>query len=181
MTRYRNSRYLIWNFAAYLTISTVITSTKDCALAQITSDSIIEFESPVVASNTVIHSVPTNQFNDKAIQDVPNFFHNFQECGGSIVRKGSKFVVTGRGGLPPTPAEATRSDRALVDLGKPIQTEATPANVVPPRNQIPPQSTPIVEAQGWVLGSKGEVFLTASAPNVTLSTPWMKSHSCHQK
>lgn len=180
MTRYMNSRYLIWNFASYLTISLVIISIEDCALGQITSDSIIEIESPVVASNTTIISVPTNRFNDRAIQDVPNFLHNFQQCGGIVVRKGSKFVVTGRGGLPPNPAEATRSDLALVDLGKPIHIEATPAKSVLPRNQIPSQSTSLVEAQGWVIDLQGKVILTASAPNITPSTPWMKPYSCRQ-
>lgn len=167
MTQPRNSRYLIWNLASYLTISTVIISTKDCALAQVTS-------------NTVINSVPINQFNDVEIQDVTNLFQVFQECGGSIVRKGSKFVVTGRGGLPPTPTEATRSDLALPDLGKLTQTEATPAKVVAPHNQIPPQSSSLIEAQGWVISSQGGVILTASASNFTPSTFWMKSHSCRE-
>ncbi|KJH71784.1 two-partner secretion domain-containing protein [Aliterella atlantica] len=98
---------------------------------------------------------------------------------GSIARRGSEFVVTGRGGLPPTPKEAFRGDVALVDLGKPIQTETTQAQVVAPTNQKPLESTPLVEAQGWVIGSEGEVMLTASASNVTPSIPWMQSNSCH--
>ncbi len=99
---------------------------------------------------------------------------------GSIARRGSEFVITGRGGLPPTPTEAFRGDVALVDLGKPIQAEATQAKVVAPtNNQNHPESTELVEAQGWVIGSDGEVILTASAPNVTPSIPWMKSNSCH--
>jgi len=99
----------------------------------------------------------------------------------SIARKGSEFVITGRGGLPPTPTEAFRGDVALVDLGKPIEAEATQAKVVAPtnNNQNHPESTELVEAQGWVIGSDGEVTLTASAPNVTPSIPWMKSNSCH--
>jgi filamentous hemagglutinin family protein len=98
--------------------------------------------------------------------------------GGSIARN-SKFVVTGRGGLPPTPKEAFRGDVALADLGKPIETKTTQAKAIAPTNQKPPESTPLVEAQGWVIGSEGEVILTASAPNVTPSVPWMKSSSCH--
>ena len=99
--------------------------------------------------------------------------------GGGSVARNSKFVVTGRGGLPPTPKEAFRGDVALADLGKPIETETTQAKVVAPTNQKPPELTPLVEAQGWVIGSKGEVILTASAPNVSPSIPWMKSSSCH--
>lgn len=99
--------------------------------------------------------------------------------GAGIARRNSEFVVTGRGGLPPNPKEASRGDIALADLGKPIQTEATQAKVVAPTNQKLPESTPLVEAQGWVIGSKGEVILTASAPDVTPSIPWRKSNSCH--
>lgn len=99
--------------------------------------------------------------------------------GGGSVARASKFVVTGRGGLPPTPTEAFRGDVALADLGKPIQSEATQAKVLAPTNQNSPESTPLVEAQGWVLNPQGEVMLTASAPNVTPSIPWMKSNSCH--
>ncbi len=99
--------------------------------------------------------------------------------GGGSMARGSKFVVTGRGGLPPTPKEAFRGDIALADLGKPVEIETTQAKVVALTNQKLPESTPLVEAQGWVIGSKGEVILTASAPNVTPSVPWMKSNSCH--
>lgn len=99
--------------------------------------------------------------------------------GGGSVARASKFVVTGRGGLPPTPTEAFRGDVALADLGKPLQSEANQAKVVAPTNQNSPESTPLVEAQGWVLNPQGEVMLTASAPNVTPSIPWMKSSSCH--
>ncbi len=98
---------------------------------------------------------------------------------GSIARRSSEFVITGRGGLPPTPKEASRSDFAVADLGKPVEAEATQAKVVAPTNQKHLESTPLVEAQGWVIGSKGEVILTASVPNVTPSIPWMKSNSCH--
>ncbi len=100
---------------------------------------------------------------------------------GSMARKGSEFVITGRGGLPPTPKEAFRGDVALVDLGKPIQAEAIQAKVVAPtnNNENHPESTELVEAQGWIIGFDGEVILTASASKVTPSIPWMKSNSCH--
>ncbi|WP_009632125.1 filamentous hemagglutinin N-terminal domain-containing protein [Synechocystis sp. PCC 7509] len=100
-----------------------------------------------------------------------------QGCSSSVVR-GSKFVVTGRGGLPPNPQEAFRSDMALADLGKPEREVAPQVKVVAPTNQNL-DKMPLVEAQGWVISDKGEVILTASASNVTPSIPWMKSNSCH--
>ncbi len=102
-----------------------------------------------------------------------------QGCSSGSVARNSKFVVTGRGGLPPTPKEAFRGDVALADLGNPVEIEAAQAKVVAPTNQKLPELTPLVEAQGWVIGSKGEVILTGFAPNVTPSVPWMKSNSCH--
>lgn len=41
--------------------------------------------------------------------------------GGTVARGASKFVATGRGGLPPTPTEALRSDSVLADLGTLIE------------------------------------------------------------
>lgn len=98
---------------------------------------------------------------------------------GSIARRGSEFVVTGRGGLPPNPQQAISSDFALADLGKPIQAQTTQAKVVVPNKQNTSASTAIVEAQGWIIDDRGKVILTASAPNVTPSIPWMQPNSCH--
>ena len=39
--------------------------------------------------------------------------------------------------------------------------------------------TQIVEAQGWVINSKGEVVLTATPQNVTPHNPWMTPANCH--
>lgn len=59
-------------------------------------------------------------------------------------------------------------------MGKPIQAEATPVQVVAPSNQNTSESTTIVEAQGWIIDPQGNVVLTASAPNVTPSIPWIE-------
>lgn len=107
----------------------------------------------------------------------------------------SKFFVTGRGGLPPTPGELLRSDPALVDLGPPAPTWAMHRGSQRPIrghsiknysssaiSSNPTNSPPatITEAQGWIANSKGEVVLTAQAPNVTPRSPWITSASCHK-
>jgi large exoprotein involved in heme utilization and adhesion len=99
--------------------------------------------------------------------------------GGSIARGGSQFVVTGRGGLPPTPAEATRSDTTLADLGTPVQNAENLAIADTSSNQTSSSPTTLVEATGWVIGSKGEVLLTANAPTATTQIPWLTPTSCH--
>lgn len=99
--------------------------------------------------------------------------------GGNIARKESQFVVTGRGGLPPTPAEATRSDTTLADLGTPVQNAENLASADTSSNQFSSSPTTLVEATGWVIGSKGEVVLTANAPTATTQIPWLTPTSCH--
>lgn len=98
--------------------------------------------------------------------------------GGTVARGASKFVATGRGGLPPTPTEALRGDLVLADLGTSVQgqenrpsaTSHTPTNSQP---------TPLVEAQGWEIGTQGEVVLIAQAASVTSRIPWLTPTSCN--
>ena len=113
---------------------------------------------------------------------------------GSGVARGSEFVVTGRGGLPPTPRETLSDDTVMEDWGTHTlaaasspQVEQTlsvkrsyPASAAKPEalgNHSPasinatvatvpsPKPIPLVEAQGWVYGPNGEVILTAALAN----------------
>ena len=97
--------------------------------------------------------------------------------GGNIATGTSEFVDAGRGGLPPTPAEATRSDTTLADLGRSDRIEGNRASVDIPSNSSAPESAPLVEASGWVTNSNGEVILTA-ASSFTTDVPWLKPTSC---
>jgi len=99
--------------------------------------------------------------------------------GGTAARESSKFIATGRGGLPPTPTEALRSDPALADLGMPVQSEENRASAATSSNLTNSKPTPLVEAQGWMIGSKGEVVLIAQAPTVTPHLPWLPPTSCN--
>ncbi len=79
----------------------------------------------------------------------------------------SSFVVTGRGGLPPNPGEALSPDAVEVDLVRrnpEVEERSHPAVSTNPTRLAP---APLVEAQGWMIGDKGEVILTASTPTVT--------------
>jgi len=102
----------------------------------------------------------------------------------------SNFVVTGRGGVPPSPNETLRSARVLVDLGSnEIRTQhsaiPTPEGVVSinPKLRLAGASfsnpsAPLVEATGWVRGSKGEVILTAQSPTLTSHGSWLTPANC---
>ena len=98
--------------------------------------------------------------------------------GGNLASQ-SELVVTGRGGLPPTPAEVTRSDNTLVDLGGGRREENRASTEMVSNNTTNSNSTTLVEASGWVIGSKGEVILTANIPGVTFKIPWLMRTSCN--
>jgi large exoprotein involved in heme utilization and adhesion len=101
-----------------------------------------------------------------------------QACqpGGSQAQ--SEFVITGRGGLPPTPREALGIDIAELDwvtLNPEVENRSSPAVSTNPHRDTPAQ---IVEAQGWIIGENGEVILTANAPTVTPNSFWQTPTDC---
>jgi len=101
----------------------------------------------------------------------------------------SNFVVTRRGGMPPSPNETLRSARVLVDLGSnEIRTQhsATPipqetVSINPNRSFTAASANPtnqLVEARGWVKDAKGEVILTAQPPTVMADGAWLATPNC---
>jgi len=97
---------------------------------------------------------------------------------GNVARESSEFVVTGRGGLPPSPSDPPSSDTVLVGwitLNPEEETRSDPAPATNPTIQTP---APLVEAQGWVKNSKGQVALTAQAPIAIYHSPGLTPASC---
>lgn len=99
--------------------------------------------------------------------------------GGDVGRGVSKFMITGRGGLPPSPSEVLRSESVRVDLRAP--TLPTGNHLGGAITTQAPRSTAmlLVEAQGWVTNAKGEVALTATAPTLTPHSFWLTPNNCH--
>lgn len=78
-------------------------------------DGVVEFNTPDVDPDEQVVDLP------EEVVDVGGLVVQSCPAGrGDIARGSSEFVVTGRGGLPPTPSEALKSDSALVDLGTTI-------------------------------------------------------------
>jgi filamentous hemagglutinin family protein len=84
----------------------------------------------------------------------------------------SEFVVTGRGGLPPNPTEPQASEAALTDwatlepeMGRSLS--QTIGNHHRITQTDPASASPIVEAQGWVVGEHGRVQLVAQSDRPT--------------
>lgn len=76
-----------------------------------------------------------------------------------------KFMVTGRGGLPPDPREPLNSDSVQVDLvtrQPESEGNSAPQTAIPPMQSTPP---PLVEAQEWGVGEDGTIVLVAQPVN----------------
>jgi filamentous hemagglutinin family protein len=149
------------------------------ASSELGVDGVVEINRPDFDPTAELVALPAN------IVDVSSLVASSCSAGGgNLAREGSEFVVSGRGGLPPNPAEATRSDTALVDLGTPVQGEENRASAEMPSNNFissntSSDSTTLVEASGWMVNNKGEVVLTANVPTATSDIPWLTPTSCH--
>ncbi|MGB7413885.1 MAG: hypothetical protein WA902_06725, partial [Thermosynechococcaceae cyanobacterium] len=85
----------------------------------------------------------------------------------------SDFVVTGRGGVPPTAQESLGQDAfqvGLVTLNAPVERDLNHHNTQQTQTRsTPPQKSTrqINEAQGWTTNTEGQLMLVAAAaPNV---------------
>ena len=105
-------------------------------------------------------------------------------CGASRRQGESKFIVTGRGGLPIRPGDAdlspypTGTVRSIPNSGP--STDSPLSSVEgsdPSANFTRRVPTQIVEATGWVIDNKGQVVLVATAPT-PLDIPWLPSATC---
>jgi filamentous hemagglutinin family protein len=96
--------------------------------------------------------------------------------------QGSSFVVTGRGGLPPTPQQSLGDDPRWRDWRTPVvvsrQPNAPEKITLPPSANLARTKSALVEATGWVIQPDGNVILTASAPNVSFPHQWRQPINC---
>ncbi|MEQ9354096.1 two-partner secretion domain-containing protein [Coleofasciculus chthonoplastes] len=104
----------------------------------------------------------------------PPEFVNF--CQGDSDQTPSHFIISGRGGVPPTISQVTGTDNVWEDL-RPLtpSSNSRPAKIEPVTQT---RSTPIIEAQGWIKLPDGTIVLTAEAPNVTPNTGWQNPIHC---
>jgi len=95
-------------------------------------------------------------------------------CSPGSQQSSGEFFITGRGGLPPSPTDAVGDSNIQVDLGKPMA-PATTGDSSPPSqtSSIAPSgnstlqasaTTPLLQAQGWVINSAGKVMLVTQSP-----------------
>lgn len=136
------------------------------------SQGLIELPStPVDASSLIAQTCPTGEPTDDL----------------------SEFVITGRGGLPPSPADPHDDDAILTDwAGLEDTQELNQEQAVSELRRIeevreeirvetpePWNHDRLIEAQGWKVGDRGEVILLAHEPTVT-SLVAVSTRNCHQ-
>jgi filamentous hemagglutinin family protein len=86
----------------------------------------------------------------------------------------SEFVVTGRGGLPPSPTDLHSSEAVLTEWAG-LNSEANPDSNQRQEGglargnapiELSSSQSPIVEAQGWRMDAAGKVILVAQSPGL---------------
>jgi len=97
--------------------------------------------------------------------------------GGTTANRQGEFVVTGRGGLPPSPDDLQTSGAITPGwvTRDPSRISRATTPVEPPTTTA---TTPIVEAQGLVINDKGELLLTAQAPTATPHLSGLQDKFC---
>jgi filamentous hemagglutinin family protein len=83
-------------------------------------------------------------------------------------KNGSEFIITGRGGFPPSPDDFLSSDVLWSDTRLPTTT-AEEYRSEKPAKPAKLKTVEIIPATGWVIDDKGEVTLISSALNATSS------------
>ncbi|WP_026734455.1 two-partner secretion domain-containing protein [Fischerella sp. PCC 9605] len=102
-------------------------------------------------------------------------------CNGGENQARSSFIVTGRGGIPPSPTEPLIGDGVVTNWITLFDTaEEQQRSRLAERDSADSANPPtqIVEAQGWVVDANGEVILVDAAPTVALHNPLFQPVSC---
>lgn len=133
---------------------------------------VVEINTPDVDPSQGLTTLPTEPVNTEIAQD----------CQGNGGNETSRFINSGRGGLPTNPYEPLDSSDILADVQPPTRwadAENTETQVHGDNGTFLPQPTPlhhvsapapatppnqIAEAQGWSVNDKGEVVLVAEVP-----------------
>jgi filamentous hemagglutinin family protein len=102
---------------------------------------------------------------------------------GKIAR-GSSFVVTGKGGLPPSSEDPLVNSYRIVEWESAPQSDSNNGDRAidpPPSNEVSQEEPAIAQAQGWKLAPDGTLLLTAEAIAATPQTPAGVTPRCHSQ
>jgi len=100
----------------------------------------------------------------------------------------NEFIITGRGGIPPSPTEALEADAGWEDLRifshnrSNIQQGQRKIKPHVDNHQANNKKNPplkIVEAKGWIVDSNGDIIFTAHPPSAYPHTSALNYLNCH--
>ncbi|MFN6481302.1 MAG: filamentous hemagglutinin, partial [Nostoc sp. DedQUE07] len=128
----------------------------------------VELNTPDIDPNSGLVNLPIVPVDTQVAQTC--------QAGGNLAK--SSFTITGRGGLPPNPGEALKTDAVQVNLITLNPNSDNPDRSFVPNKITTPAPEPIIEATSLVLNEKGEVVLTANLPSTTPHSLWLKPASC---
>ena len=141
------------------------------ASSQFGAAGIVNIASPNVDPAQSLGALPVD-FGDAA-----NLIANSCSAGnGDVAGEASSFIVTGRGGLPPTPEQPLLNDNVFADW---VTLEESGESGIGNLSFSNPSSySPIVEAKGWRISPTGKVILTAEANGNNVDNPWLSAYQC---
>jgi large exoprotein involved in heme utilization and adhesion len=100
----------------------------------------------------------------------------------------SSFVVTGRGGLPPSPNDPLTDETVMMDWSRPGEVQGSQGAEEPRREVSLQQSADntqrknrvVQQVQGWRVAPDGTIILTAQAPTATPQSPSWIHPGCYR-
>ena len=100
-------------------------------------------------------------------------------ANNSLGNAPNQFVITGHGGLPPSPADAIGTE-TQVEWAELAVSEVSERPRTEIRRSQPPNSpeSELTEAQGWIVNRAGQVVLVANAPIATPAAAAFSSDRC---
>ncbi|HCF28540.1 MAG TPA: filamentous hemagglutinin, partial [Cyanobacteria bacterium UBA11049] len=128
----------------------------------------VDINTPGIEPNRGLVNLPTQPVEARVAQT----------CQPSRDRATNEFVVTGRGGLPPSPDNTLSGDAIQVDWVA-LNPEVENRNQGVSTNITTPEPDSIVEATGWTIANNGDVILIASAAPVLPGNSWQTPAKCH--
>ena len=157
-------------FRSQLTPLSDITASSDFGAA-----GVVAITTPDIDPNRGLVQLPVDLADASRLiaQTCPN--------GNGNAKQPSEFIITGRGGLPPTPSEAVNRDAIQVDL---VTADVGDRPPVSQRESAQPASqlsnAAIVEAQGLQVAANGAMFLVAAAPKNAIAPALNRPIHCPQ-
>ena len=128
----------------------------------------VNINTPGIEPNSGLINLPTQLVEARVAQT----------CQPSGNQAQSEFVVTGSGGLPPSPDETLSSDAIQVDWVT-LNPKVENRNQGVSTNTTAPEPDSIVEATGWTIAHNGNIILTASATPVVPGNSRQTPAKCH--